>query len=110
LRCDPDSIILEANLDDSVDVSRVDPHFWCFARPDEFHGVANQVGDALGERSFVSEDSRQRLQDLYVRSRWVESWILLHDVAHEFIEIDGHNWHGDSGGAAVGEHILNEPV
>src|SRR5439155_10324179 len=77
---------------------------------DEFDGVAQQVRDALGQKTLVAQHRRQSAFDLDVHSGRMPIRVALHDFPDQFVEVDAGQ--GDVGAedARVVQHVLNQRV
>src|SRR6266404_1613278 len=77
---------------------------------DKFDRIAEDVRDALRERSLIRIDGAKRLLDLDFCLRRVKAWILLDNLGHQLFEMHHVDGSIDPAGPAISQHILDQPI
>src|SRR5688572_13498111 len=88
LRGDANAVVFDVKAHPAFYTLSPDFDFGLLAAFDEFEGVAQEVGDALGEQRGVTEHGQERGLDLDLRSGGLELRVLLDDIDDQFVEID----------------------
>src|SRR5262245_50681974 len=75
-RRNPDPIVLKPNLNITVRRNGADPDPWPLARRHEFHSIPEQVGYALAQESGMTADLCQRLLNLDLGVRLLQTRVI----------------------------------
>src|ERR1041385_2424726 len=108
---DADAVVLKPHADRSVTHRlRGNLEVWSGSGENEFYGVAQEVGNALGQKGFIAHDFGQTFFDANLRFDRLPAREGFNEVAHEAVQI--HRLDGQPGveDARVAQDILNEAV
>src|SRR5438876_136251 len=82
------AIVLDEKPDLVTNRFAVDLNLRRPARGNEFDGIAQQVGEALQQESFIAAHRPQRAFDLNLGERGAEFWPLVDELAQQELRIE----------------------